>query len=128
MDMFKPENNDESPLKALIRQKTAEKAAQALTVQNQKKKAGGLPTTQQVQQGAQLAQTANQLINARAGSDAPTATSWSTHNDPPPQAEEPVRPAPTPSAAAQESIYEATRWQILIDGKPIQRLVSFDMV
>ena len=80
----------------------------------------------QIQQGAQLAQTVSQLNTHRAAGNSASATSWSTHNDPPPY-DEPVRSAPTPSAAAQESIYEATRWQILIDGKPILRLVSFDM-
>ena len=34
----------------------------------------------------------------------------------------------SPSAAAQESIYEATKWQILVDGKPILRVVSFDLL
>jgi hypothetical protein len=32
------------------------------------------------------------------------------------------------SAAALDSIYEATKWQILVDGKPILRVVSFDLL
>ena len=31
------------------------------------------------------------------------------------------------SSSALASIYEETKWQILIDGKPIDRLVSFEM-
>jgi hypothetical protein len=126
--MLNPENNDASPLKALIREKMTEKAAQALSAQQQEKKARSLPTAEQVQQGAQLAQTARQMTASRSENQTPTATTWSTHAAPPPQADEPLRPDPTPSADALDSIYEETKWQILIDGKPIQRLVSFDLL
>jgi hypothetical protein len=104
-----------------------EKAAQALSAQDQEKKARSVPTTQQVQQGWQLAQTARQVTASRPENNTPTPTTWSTQADAPPT-DEPVRPDPTPSAQALESVYEATKWQILIDGKPIQRLVSFDLI
>jgi len=36
--------------------------------------------------------------------------------------------AKSPSAHALDNTYEATKWQILIDGKPIQRLVCFELI
>ena len=95
--MLNPDNNDESPLQALIREKMTEK------------------NTRQVRANRSENQT-------------PPPTTWSTHAAPPPEVDEPFRPDPTQSVDALDSVYEATKWQILIDGKPILRVVSFEMV
>ena len=105
------------------------KAADPLPQEQQKQ-------ARQAQQGLQQAQSAAQMLEQMAAikkknqaqAQLPRQTTQPTPVPPPAQQEPQPAPARQETAlAALESIYEKTVWQILVGGKPIQRVVSFEL-
>src|SRR4028119_2378082 len=105
------------------------KAADPLPQEQQKQ-------ARQAQQGLQQAQSAAQMLEQMAAikkknqaqAQLPRQTTQPTPVPPPAQQEPQPAPARQETALATlESIYEKTVWQILVGGKPIQRVVSFEL-
>ena len=140
MDSLNPQNPDTSFSDAFVNEQLIQTSVStASSLANDKDKAA-------LEQGVQLAQTAvglskqvtsrhTEQTHAEQTTTAPTAadsrTSGKTTGKATPAKttteDEPVTEKEYVSAAALESIYEQVVWQILVDGKPIQRLVSFDL-
>jgi len=142
MDSFNPQNPDASlsDASSLNEQLIQTSVNTVSSLTNEKDKAT-------LEQGVQLAQTAvglskqvtsrhTEQTHAEQTTTAPTAadartsgktTGKTTPNKTTTPEDEPVAEKEYVSAAALESIYEQIVWQILIDGKPIQRLFSFDL-
>ncbi len=131
MESLNTDHPDLSPLKELAQEQVLQTTVSSVSKLKNDPKPEGMPTVEQVRQGGQLVQTGVQLSQAVAGKPqkepvAPTAKTF-RNTAPPPPADAIENEPQEVSTQALESIYEQVQWEILLDGKPIQRIFSFEL-
>jgi uncharacterized protein involved in type VI secretion and phage assembly len=132
MDSFNSDNPHASNLTKIAKDQVVQTTVKSVSTLVNEKTPEGTPTVEQVQQGGQLVQTGVQVSQQIAGKlqkepAAPPVKTFRNTAPPPPPADTIENEPEDVSTEALESIYEQTQWKILIDGKPISRIVSFEL-
>ncbi|MDJ1493625.1 phage baseplate assembly protein V [Cytophagaceae bacterium DM2B3-1] len=131
MSSHNPENPTLSAIKDTVKEQAMQVGIQKAVSLTEQKTDIPEQTQQGIQTGIQL--SGQVLANTPKKSHttqnvlSPESKQSATQNTTPTNSEEVQTPQEEVSAAAMESIYEQVQWQILVDGKQIKRIVSFEL-
>jgi uncharacterized protein involved in type VI secretion and phage assembly len=127
MDSLKPKNPASSPL--LDSQVIQTSVTTADSLATDKKPPSMQESVQMAQTGIALSKEVANRQHQQSSNRSSNGAPVSRHTPPPPALveEQPARATPPLSVAERESVYEQTVWQILVDGKHLKRIASFQL-